>query len=386
MNHNRLIIMMFLPKINFKFLNKSNNKNSIALDLCDEHVKFLFSEFIKEKMRSNKIRQKELVDRLSFEAKTVQRYIGGGMPKTTIPQDTYIQFLEALETSDEEFRSFIAESQQDEPASGDNLWAGALLLVSSFIRQFPKPSQRLPRFFFYLPLWAIPLIAWGVFALWENQTTYYERGIMAKEQKQHAKAIELFRMAINKENRNVGAYYELADIYAELTDQDKAIDYYREGIAKDTKFSSRAYNNLALLLLSQGDINSTLALLYRARKNIVTPIEKERWAQSGIILKNRAWAYWKKELYIKAMKFIIQAQEQLGPAQMLDLFPEVFCLHALIAKHTGDDPGPAEQLCINRFEAYQAKQQSGALGNTIKPIRGMTYELYLLVLKQHDNK
>jgi len=365
----------------------NTHKNNGTLDLCDDHVKCLFSEFINEKKRSNKISTRVLLERVSFGEKTISRYLGGnGLPKC-IPQDTYIQFLQALETSDEEFQHFISEKLGNQGEVQPNCdFEVSKPSESNLSESQPfKVSPRLRRLFVYLPIYLIPLILLTTFLLWNNQTDYYERGVMAKEQKQHSKAIDYFRMAIENDNKNADAYYELADIYADLTDHDIAIENYRKGIAEDTTFSIRAYNNLALLLLSRNDINNTLVLLDRAQQNITTSVEKERWAQSGIILKNQAWTYWKKELYAEAMKLIIQAQELLGPAQILDQYPEVFCLHALIANHTGD-PGPAEQQCINRFEAYQAKQQSGAFGYTIKPLQGMTYELYLLVLKQLDNK
>jgi len=400
-------------------------------DLKNEHVKRLFREFLMDKMRSNDLTAKQLAHDLHVDVTTVRRYVGdkGNLPKA-IPNSTYSRFLKAVNSSNEEFRQFLLENPQkkDEPQStieteiskppelnlSDDLSTKTEQCfpvvpenlqnniepqsISEFELSNPSPPKssssdrptvntphRFARLFVYPSLLVFPLVLLIAFLTWNDQTSFFELGVMAKKDGQHSEAIDYFRQAIEKNDKRANAYYELADIHADLIDNNRAIENYRKGIAEDTKFSSRAYNNLALLLLSQNDINGTLALLGRARQNIITPIEKERWAQSGIILKNQAWAYWKAGLYTEAMKLIMQAQEQLGPAQMLDPFPEVFCLHALIAKHTGD-PGPAEQLCINRFEAYQTKQQSDAFGNTIKPIHGMTYELYLLVLKQHGNE
>ena len=359
-----------------------------APDLSDERVKRLFREFLIDKMRSQSITTKALADNLYIDIRTVRRYVGKNPEElpSSIPEDKYKRFLEAVNSSNEEFRLFASEklSHKVETQPSNAIEIPQLSKASLSDIQPPMALQRFPRFFDYLPLWAIPLALLITFFMWQNQSNDYELGVIAKEKKQHANAIDFFKRAIEKDSKHAEAYYELADIYAELTDNDSAVEYYRKGIEKDTQFSRHAYNNLALLLLDQNDIENTLLLLDRAQQQIVTPIEQERWAQSGIIFKNQAWAYWKAELYTEAMKHIIQAQEQLGPAQMLDEFPEVFCLHALITKHIGD-PTTAEQLCISRFEAYQAKQQNGEFGNTIKPIHGMTYELYLLVRKQRND-
>lgn len=348
--------------------------SKITLNLADEQVVHLFSEFITEKMRSNQISQRVLEDRVRFSAKTIQRYINGHMP-SKIPSNTYLQFLQALEATDEEFQEFVALHLQEN--------AEADIAAST-----PQPSASPPsrfRNFLYASLLGISLILLLAMMPWPNQASYYERGVLAKEQQQYAKAIDLFNLAIEENSQNTAPYYELADIYADQTNDDKAIKYYRKGMEKETEFSIRANNNLALLLLAKNDINNAIALLERALPQITAPSEKERWTQSGIILKNLAWAYWKMEVYHEAMKLITQAQQMLGPAQVLDQFPEVYCLHALIARHTGDPPS-AEPLCIDRFKAYQAKQQSGELEYTIKPILGMTHELYLLVLNQRRNE
>ncbi len=400
-------------------------------DLKDEYVKRLFREFLVDKTRSHGLTAKQLAHDLHVDITTVRRYVGdkGNLPKA-IPNSTYSRFLKAVGSSNEEFRQFLLENPQNKDerqstiktelpessefnSSGDlsaktrkyspvvpentqnkiepqsinelELSHSSQLKPDSSDRFSTSTPHRFVRLFVYLLLLVFPLVLLTVFLVWSNQTSFFEHGIMAKKSGHHSEAIDYFKQAIEKNDERANAYYELADIHADLTDNNLAIENYRKGIAEDTQFSVRAYNNLALLLLTQGDTNATLVLLDRAQQNITTSIEKERWAQSGIILKNQAWAYWQMGLYSEAMKLITQAQEQLGPAQRLDLFPEVFCLHALIAQHTGD-PSSAEQLCINRFEAYQAKQQSGAFGSTIKSIHGMTYELYLLVLKQQGSK
>jgi tetratricopeptide (TPR) repeat protein len=209
----------------------------------------------------------------------------------------------------------------------------------------------------------------------------YELGVIWQEQKQYAKAIKHFERALETNPENVDAIYDLADIYAELTDTEKAIEFYRQGLEKDPVRHPRAYNNLAVLLLSTNDISNTLVLLAKAEQNIVTTVPEERWAQLGAILKNRAWAYWKNGLYPQAMELIEKAQKLLGPAQKLGSYPEVFCLHALIAAHTGN-PEPAEQECITRFEADQEQPTGSTYPQQNKSIFGITYELYLLVLKQ----
>ncbi len=400
-------------------------------DLKSEHVKRLFREFLMDKMRSSNLTAKQLAHDLHVDVTTVRRYAGdkGNLPKA-IPNSTYSRFLKAVNSSNEEFRQFLLENPQkkDEPQpsieteiSKPKEFNLSDDLLTKADRHFPvvpenlqnniepqsisefEPSHpsspksnlsdrhaastphRFAHLFVYPSLLALSLVLLIAFLTWNDQTSFFELGVIAKEDGQQSEAIDYFKQAIKKNDKRANAYYELADIHADLTDNNRAIENYRKGIAEDINFSIRAYNNLALLLLSQHDVNNTLLLLGRAQQKIVTPIEKERWAQSGIIKKNRAWAYWKSGLNNKALKLIIQAQKLLGPAQMLDQYPEVFCLHALIVKHTGD-PAQAEQLCINRFEAYQAKQQSGDFGNTIKPIHGMTYELYLLVQKQHDDK
>ncbi len=368
-------------------------KNKITLDLCDQSVKHLFSEFIQLKMRSNKISRKQLDEQLCLisddptksKDKTIQRYLAGinQMPDC-IPQDTYISFLHALSASDEEFRSFVIDKQQATSASSKNFWIGMLTLIRAPDYQPSESSQGMMRGWVQLLLWGIPLILLISYVFWKSPTSYYELGVMAREQKQYAKAIDFFRKAIEKNNKHAEAYYDLADVYADQTNQQKAIDYYYQGLAVDSRFDSRANNNLALLLLAQNDIGNTLVLLDKAWQSIDSPIEEERWAQTGIILKNRAWAYWKKGNYAKAMEHIIQAQQQLGPAHMLDQFPEVFCLHAAIARQL-DDTDLAEKECIKRFETYQVKQKTGAIGTNIRPIHGMIYDLYELVQNQRNN-
>lgn len=83
----------------------------MTLDLSSHNVKRLFSVFLNEKMRSNHILKEKFVVNSESSDKTVQRYLSGNLPKT-IPRDRYIKLLEALETNDAEFESFVSANQQ----------------------------------------------------------------------------------------------------------------------------------------------------------------------------------------------------------------------------------------------------------------------------------
>lgn len=347
------------------------NKNNNVLDLSNKNIKRLFSDYLNEKVLSNNISKKTLAEKTEFEYRTIQRYLAGNLPKNAIPPDTYTKLLHAVGATHEEFRNFAGVNQQS---------------TGSFSEIF----HSLQRPFSPWLLWGLPFILLILFLTWVSlepplkSEEYYDLGVIAMNQKKDSKAIDLFIKAIEKNNTNVDAYYGLADVYAEMAGIEKAIEYYYRGIEIDGNLHPRAYNNLALLLLSQGDVGNTLVLLDKAEGKITTSIAEEQWAQSGIILKNRAWAFWKNGVYAEAMDYIVEAQKKLGAAQMLGEFPEVFCLHALIARHTGDKTDRAEQECITRIKANQTNQRDGGTNKRVSPIGGIIYDIYQLVLKQHN--
>ena len=237
----------------------------------------------------------------------------------------------------------------------------------------------------------IHILFWGgTWVLWYEMLPlcsrgHYESGIHAKEQRQYADAIDQLNRALYQESNNINAHYALADIFTELADIDSAVVHYRIGVLSDHAYHPRAFNNLARLLLIGGDTIGALDLLDLAEERISKTSADEQWAQTGIIEKNRAWAYWKLGLYSLAMKHIVLAQKFLGAAHGLSDIPEIYCLHALIAKHTGDSK-PAEQACLSSYESYQADLSNKKhQGSTARPAQGATRELYLLVLKQMVN-
>ncbi len=221
--------------------------------------------------------------------------------------------------------------------------------------------------------------------LWFNNKNenFYALGLLAKNNNEPSEAIIYFKKAIKDNVNKADAYYELADVYANQTNNDAAIKYYRLGIEKDPKSHSFAYNNLSLLLLENGNTNDALVLLDKAIKNVDSLDQQEQWAQKGIIFKNRAWAYLNNGNQSKALELISEAQKLLGPAQILNEFPEVFCIHALATLQV-KMKALAEDECIKRMSAQQEKQQNGLLINSNRVILGLNYELYTRVLQQQE--
>lgn len=209
----------------------------------------------------------------------------------------------------------------------------------------------------------------------------YEQAVVAVNKKEYSRAISLLNHALEKNNDLVEAYYLLAEVYTVLADNENAIKYYRAGIEKDSQMQPRAYNNLALLLLAQNQVHDTLVLLDQAEAHTTTTIPTEKWALSGILFKNRAWAHWKMGSNAEALELIERAQKFLGSAQKLNEYPEVFCLHALIAEDS-ENRNLAAQECINRFKNHRRNQRNTDSSATLKTFTGASYDLYLRVLKQ----
>ena len=211
-----------------------------------------------------------------------------------------------------------------------------------------------------------------------NAEQGYQQAVNAVNNKKYANAISALKQVLEANSEFVDAYYLLAEIYTTLADTENAIQYYRAGIEKDSHTRPQAYNNLALLLLAQDRVSDTLVLLDQAEANISAQTPSEQWTQMGVIFKNRAWAHWKMGSNAQALTFINNAQKFLSSAQKLDQYPEIFCLHALIAKADAPNDEAAEE-CIARFKKHQKNQISA--NEMLPPLSGVSYDLYLQVLK-----
>ena len=224
----------------------------------------------------------------------------------------------------------------------------------------------------HLAFWGFVPLLWLLILPWYSHYTH-EDGIQAKEQQQYMKAINQLQHSLYLQTENARAHYDLAEIYEELANIDEAINHYRLGIHTDSGYPADAFNNLSRLLLIRGNNSGALDLLDLAeQRSDQAPVDD--WIKTGVIDKNRAWAYYKLGLYIEAETFIVSARGHLSSAQKLSEYPEVNCLHALIAKHIYDDDlaKSAADLCIKSYQ-NQHYQKS-------KPFQGAARELYLQVL------
>ncbi len=264
------------------------------------------------------------------------------------------------------------------------IWKMANQLVTgdSADRYQAPTTRRLLLLAGHLLFLAGTMALWLVILPWYSQIDY-SRGREAKQQKQYALAIDSYTRALYKNTQNIAAHYALGDIYQELSNWEAAVRHYRMGIHSDAGFHPRAFNNLARLLLTRDDAIAALDLLDLAAARVDKAPAEEAWAQQGIIRKNRAWAYWKLGLYGKAMKEITRAQQLLGSAHRLAELPEVSCLHALIARDSGKQSKDAEQVCLSNYEAKPKRRRNDQTSSeNIRPLQGVSREIYLQVLKQ----
>lgn len=301
---------------------------------------------------------------------------------------------EALDQTIDSVRTFLASrnSPVGNKIKGENALDNTLKnsLETSALKDSSasQPKQMLMRTKPRVVLAALLLMFFCSAAWLANQSSSadleYQHALRAVDSKNYAKAIALLKSILNEHGNYIDAYYLLAEIYTNLADTETAIRYYREGIENDPIKRPQAYNNLALLLLAQHQASDALVLLDQAELKISAQTPLEQWAQKGIIYKNRAWAYWALGSKAQALKPIENAQKFLSSAQKLDQFPEVFCLQALIEPSQKPFSGAAQE-CIKRFEKLQ-KHAIADAGGMLNPPSGVSYDLYLQVLKQESQK
>lgn len=72
---------------------------------------------------------------------------------------------------------------------------------------------------------------------WKFTDAYIEKGIVLFEQKEYAKALEVFNMATTVSNTNADAWYWIGRCYEATGQKDLAIDHYKKALAFDKNFT-----------------------------------------------------------------------------------------------------------------------------------------------------
>ena len=255
------------------------------------------------------------------------------------------------------------------------LWklAKTLVIGPTTGARITEKNQRALVIFGHLAFWGFVLLLCWVILPWTSEFCR-ERAQDAKDQRQYTKAIDYLERSLYQNSDNALAYYDLAVIYEELADIEDAIKQYRMGIHVDPGYPADAFNNLARLLLLRGENSGALDLLDLAEQRSDQALPAEKWIRTGVIDKNRAWAYYNRELYSEAETYILSARGHLEAAQKLSEYPEVDCLHALIAwrNYDSDLAKRTAKLCTQSYEKHR--------NDYSKPFQGASRELYLQVL------
>lgn len=229
-----------------------------------------------------------------------------------------------------------------------------------------------------ISLWCLSLVLWLLIIPWRGQLDF-DSAIEAKDAKNYSTAIDLLQRSLYKLGENPSAHYSLAEIHEELADYEKAKRHYRLGIYADPVYPKEAFNNLALLLLQDNDMIGALDLLDLAEARIQEEQDQNiQWAQTGVINKNRAWAYWKLDFNEEAIKEVNKAIKNLSASSTLADYPEATCLTVLISKMP--DNSMRDSIFLSEPQAREACQKAWQNTRT-KSIYGAPRDLYIQALK-----
>ncbi len=227
----------------------------------------------------------------------------------------------------------------------------------------------------------VPILWWIVLPLASDY--FYGLGVEAKKKQHYANAIDLMQRSLYQQNHNAKAHYALAAIYEDLADVDSAMRHYRLGIHIDQDYPVEAFNNLSRLLLIRGNESGAMDLLDLAEQRIDHSRPDAEWLQTGVIHKNRAWVYWQLGLYADAEKHIVLAKQHLQATRFKHNYPEIECLHALVAQQNNQKriAKKSAELCLETYKNYRNNLDVAMEPTKLNsPYQGASRELYLQIL------
>jgi Flp pilus assembly protein TadD len=116
------------------------------------------------------------------------------------------------------------------------------------------------------------------------------------------KAIQEFNSALQKDPNSIPALMSLGIIYDMQKNYDKAKEYYQKALRVNPKFPPAA-NNLAYLYLERGgNVDEALGLAQTAKAQL---------PDDPHISDTIGWAYYKKNIFSRAIDYLKEAKEKL---------------------------------------------------------------------------
>jgi tetratricopeptide (TPR) repeat protein len=137
---------------------------------------------------------------------------------------------------------------------------------------------------------------------------YMSLGGFYVRQKKEEKAIEEYTTAIKKAPDSLSAHMSLGIIYESQKKYDKAQEFYQKALKINPKFPPAA-NNLAYHYLERGgNVDEALGLAQTA---------KEQVPDDPNISDTLGWAYYKKNIFSRAIVYLKEANEKIPDNPMM---------------------------------------------------------------------
>ncbi len=146
-------------------------------------------------------------------------------------------------------------------------------------------------------------------------------------------ALPFFIKSHHQDRNNTDAILALARIYSEdRLNDDLAKMYYERGV-ENKNDAYKVLNNMALWHIKNGKYDDAITRLMKAQDNLTNQVvqnDDDLAVHMGIIEKNMAWAYWKKNEPDVARRALSKAEIFLSQSGKISEYPEYYCLKSLI--------------------------------------------------------